>query len=124
MARGNERPDEVAASVTSTGRFRIYLGAVAGVGKAIAMLDDGHRRRERGKHVVIGFVETHGRERTAQEIGTLEVVPRRRVEHRGATFEEMDLEALLARHPEIALVDELAHSNVPNSGRNEKRWPT
>jgi two-component system sensor histidine kinase KdpD len=86
------------------------------------MLDEGHRRRERGKDVVIGFVETHGRERTAQEIGTLEVVPRRRVEYRGATFEEMDLEAVLARRPDIALVDELAHTNVPNSGRNEKRW--
>ena len=116
------RPDEIADAVLAAGKFRIYLGAVAGVGKTIAMLDEGRRRHERGRDVVIGFVETHGRAHTAAEIGTLEVVPRKRVKYRGATFEEMDLDAVLARHPEIALVDELAHTNVPNSGRNEKRW--
>jgi two-component system sensor histidine kinase KdpD len=111
-----------AQAVQPAGRFRIYLGAAAGVGKTCAMLDEGRRRHERGRDVVVGFVETHGRAHTAELIGSLEVVPRKKVEYRGATFEEMDLDAVLARRPEIALVDELAHTNVPGSGRNEKRW--
>jgi two-component system sensor histidine kinase KdpD len=119
---GTRRPDEIADAVLAVGKFRICLGAVASVGKTIAMLDEGRRRHERGRDVVIGFVETHGRAHTAAEIGTREVVPRKRVKDRGATFEEMDLDAVLARHPEIAHVDELAHTSVPNSGRNEKRW--
>ncbi len=105
-----------------TGRFRIYLGAAAGVGKTCAMLDEGWRRHERGKEVVVGFVETHGRPHTAEQVRDLEVVPRRRVEYRGSVFEEMDLDAVLARRPEVALVDELAHTNVPGSGRHEQRW--
>jgi two-component system sensor histidine kinase KdpD len=109
-------------SVSPTGRFRLYMGAVAGVGKTFAMLDEGWRRHRRGADVVIGFVETHGRPRTAELIRDLEVVPRRVVTYRDSTFEEMDLDAVLARRPEVALVDELAHTNVPGSGRNEKRW--
>src|SRR5689334_19901524 len=85
------------------------------------MLNEGRRRHERGTDVVVGFVETHGRARTAEAIGELEIVPRRLLEHRGARFEEMDLDAVLARMPAVALVDELAHTNVPGS-RHEKRW--
>ncbi|MDA8314661.1 MAG: histidine kinase, partial [Actinomycetota bacterium] len=98
------------------------MGAAAGVGKTVAMLDEGWRRKARGTDVVIGFVETHGRAKTAEEIRDLEIVPRKAVEHRGATFYEMDLEAVLRRRPEVALVDELAHTNVPGSGPHEKRW--
>lgn len=103
------------------GRLRIYLGAAPGVGKTFAMLGEGHRRHDRGTDVVVGFVETHGRANTAAQLGDLEIVPRRSLEHRGTAFEEMDVDAVLARRPAVALVDELAHSNVPGS-RNEKRW--
>jgi two-component system sensor histidine kinase KdpD len=103
------------------GQLRIYLGAAAGVGKTFAMLGEGHRRVERGADVVVAFVETHGREHTAVLLDGLEVVPRARISYRGAEFEEMDLDAILARQPEIALVDEFAHTNVPGS-RNAKRW--
>jgi two-component system sensor histidine kinase KdpD len=109
-------------AVGPTGKFRIYLGAAAGVGKTFAMLDEGWRRHRRGTDVVVGFVETHGRPRTAELIRDLEVVPRKVIDYRGTQFEEMDLDAVLARHPKVALVDELAHTNVPGSGRNEKRW--
>ncbi len=108
--------------VTPAGRFRVYLGAVAGVGKTCAMLDEGQRRRQRGTDVVVGFVETHGRPFTEQRLAGLEVVPRREIVHRGVTFGEMDLNAVLARRPQVALVDELAHTNVPGSGPHEKRW--
>ncbi len=108
--------------VQAAGRFRIYLGAVAGVGKTFAMLNEGKRRLERGTDIVIGFVESHGREHTLEMCLGFETAPRRVVEYRGATFEEMDLDAVLARKPTVALVDELAHTNVPGSGRHEKRW--
>ena len=108
--------------VEPAGHFRIYLGAAAGVGKTLAMLDEGHRRHDRGADVVIGFVECHGRQHTEEHVAGLEIVPRRRVEYRGSAFEEMDLDAILLRHPKLALIDELAHTNVPGSGRNEKRW--
>ncbi len=103
------------------GTLRVYLGAAPGVGKTFAMLNEGRRRHDRGTDVVVGYVETHGRPRTAEQIGGLEVVPRSSVEYRGATFEEMDLDAVLARRPEVALVDELAHTNAPGT-RNTKRW--
>ncbi|KAB1915609.1 DUF4118 domain-containing protein [Micromonospora sp. AMSO31t] len=103
------------------GELRIYLGAAPGVGKTYEMLEEAHRRAERGTDVVIGLVETHGRPHTAAMIGDLEVVPRRTVAYRGAEFTEMDLDAVLARRPDVAVVDELAHTNVPGS-RNEKRW--
>ncbi len=103
------------------GQLRIYLASSAGAGKTFAMLGEGHRRKARGADVAIGFVETHGRKNTADQIGDLEVIRRARLPYRGTYFEEMDLGAVLARRPEIALVDELAHSNVPGS-RNEKRW--
>src|SRR5690348_539947 len=103
------------------GRLRIYLGSAAGVGKTYAMLSEGHRRAERGADVVVGFAEAHGRPQTSALLDGLEVVPRATLEYRGASFEEMDLAGVLARRPEIALVDEFAHTNVPGS-RNEKRW--
>ncbi len=103
------------------GTLRIYLGAAAGVGKTFAMLNEGRRRRDYGEDVVVGFVETHGRRKTAAQVGDLEVVPRRKLGYRDGTFEEMDIDAVLARRPDVALVDELAHTNVPGS-RNEKRW--
>src|SRR5581483_11451306 len=103
------------------GTLRIYLGAAPGVGKTFAMLGEGRRRVTRGTDVVVGFVETHGRANTAAQLGDLEVVPRKKIAYRDTTFEEMDVDAILARKPEVALVDELAHTNVPGS-RNEKRW--
>ena len=105
------------------GTLRIYLGAAPGVGKTFRMLEEGRRRAARGADVVVALVETHGRERTAEQIGDLEVVPRKTVEHRGARFEEMDLQAVLDRAPQVALVDEFAHTNVPDAGSvNAKRW--
>ncbi len=103
------------------GRLRIYLGAAPGVGKTFAMLNEGRRGSDRGRDVVVGYVETHGRPRTAEQVDGLEVVPRRQIEYRGATLEEMDVDAILARGPAQALVDELAHTNAPGS-RNPKRW--
>jgi two-component system sensor histidine kinase KdpD len=99
----------------------VYLGAAAGVGKTFAMLNEGWRRRHRGTDVVIGFVETYGRARTTDQIRDLEVVPSRGIRADGTEPEEMDVDAILARKPQVALVDELAHTNVPGS-RNEKRW--
>src|SRR5262249_58551265 len=91
------------------GKLRIYLGSAAGVGKTYAMLCEGHRRAERGTDVVVGYVETHGRQHTEKLIEGLEVIPRARIRYRDTTFEEMDVDAVLARKPRVALVDELAH---------------
>lgn len=103
------------------GRLRIYLGAAPGVGKTVAMLAEGKRRADRGADVVVALVETHGREFTQAQTEGMEVIPRRHVTYQGATLSEMDLDAVLARHPRVALVDELAHTNAPGS-RHEKRW--
>jgi two-component system, OmpR family, sensor histidine kinase KdpD len=103
------------------GRLKVYLGFAAGVGKTYEMLQEGQRLKRQEVDVVIGFVETHGRAETAAQIGDLEQVPRRRIEYRGVVLEEMDLDAILARHPTVALVDELAHTNAPGS-RNAKRY--
>jgi two-component system sensor histidine kinase KdpD len=103
------------------GKLRLYLGAAPGVGKTYAMLNEGWRRKERGTDVVIGWVQEHGRPQTDAQIRDLEIVPRRIDEYRGQVFEEMDLDALLRRRPELVLVDELAHSNVPGS-KHAKRW--
>jgi two-component system sensor histidine kinase KdpD len=105
----------------SRGRLRIYLGAAPGVGKTYAMLGEAHRRIARGTDIVVGFAETHNREQTAAMLTGLEVIPRRTVEHRGARFEEMDLSGILSRDPQVVLVDELAHTNVPGS-EHAKRW--
>ena len=105
----------------ASGELRIYLGAAPGVGKTYAMLAEGQRRQARGTDVVCGLIETHGRRLTAAMTKGLEIVPRRTMSHRGATFTEMDLDTVLARQPQVALVDELAHTNVPGC-RNAKRW--
>ncbi|MFJ3234474.1 ATP-binding protein [Streptomyces sp. NPDC086787] len=103
------------------GKLRIYLGAAPGVGKTYAMLSEAHRRTERGTDCVVAFVEHHGRPRTEVMLHGLEQIPRRELEYRGAVFTEMDIDAVLRRAPAVALVDELAHTNVPGS-RNAKRW--
>lgn len=103
------------------GTLRIYLGAAPGVGKTYAMLAEGNRRAGRGTDVVVAFVECYHRPQTVAQIGTLEVLPRRTLTYRGTQFTEMDIDAVLARAPQVALVDELAHANVPGS-RNVKRW--
>ena len=108
--------------VEPAGHFRIYLGAAPGVGKTYAMLSEGQRRRGRGADVVAGFVESYGRPLTEALINGLEVIPRKAVDYRGTRLEEMDPDVVLRRHPGVALVDELAHTNVPGSGRHDKRW--
>jgi two-component system sensor histidine kinase KdpD len=102
-------------------RLRIYIGAAPGVGKTYEMLSEACALRRRGLDVVIGFVETYGRAETEAQIGELEVVPRRKVEYRGVTMEEMDVDAVLQRRPQVCVVDELAHTNVPGS-RHQKRY--
>jgi two-component system sensor histidine kinase KdpD len=103
------------------GRLRVYLAAAAGAGKTYAMLNEGHRRESRGTDVVVGYVETHGRPSTQAQLGDLEIIPRKKVLYRGVTLEEMDTEAIIRRHPQVALIDELAHTNVPGS-KNQKRY--
>jgi two-component system sensor histidine kinase KdpD len=103
------------------GKLKVYIGSAAGVGKTYRMLVEAHELRRRGVDVVIGFIETHGRAETAERLGELEAVPRKRVEFRGVAMEDMDVDAVLVRHPEIAIVDELAHTNVPGL-KHRKRW--
>ncbi|MER6952276.1 DUF4118 domain-containing protein [Nonomuraea sp. NPDC000554] len=103
------------------GRLRVYLGAAPGVGKTYAMLSEGRRACERGRDMVVGFVETHGRPRTAALLEGMEVIPRKSMLYRGSTFTELDVDAVIERKPKVALIDELAHTNVPGS-RNVKRW--
>ena len=103
------------------GRLKLYLGFAAGVGKTWRMLEEAHALKRRGVDVVAGLVETHGRAETAELIGELEVVPRRRIEYRGVVVEEMDLEGVLRRNPAVAVVDEIPHTNVPGS-KNRKRY--
>ncbi len=103
------------------GRLRVYLGMAPGVGKTYAMLHEGRRRKERGTDVVVGYVETYNRPLTVDAIGDLEIIPRKKIEYKGVVLEEMDTEAIIARKPAVALVDELAHTNAPGS-RHEKRY--
>ncbi|HXH40116.1 MAG TPA: universal stress protein [Thermoanaerobaculia bacterium] len=118
-------PDELLRLAKSDdsgrGRLKVYLGMAAGVGKTMRMLEDAHSMRRAGVDVAIGLVETHGRQETAARIADLEVIPRRRVSYRNVIIEEMDLDAILARHPDVVVVDELPHTNAPGS-KNEKRW--
>src|SRR5579883_842303 len=120
---GRDRAAQVLASVQrqSRGRLKIFLGAAAGVGKTYAMLLEARELRRQGMDVVVGYVEAHQRPETLALLEGLEVVPRRTVEYRGTALEEMDLDAVLARRPRLALVDELAHTNAPGS-RHEKRY--
>src|SRR6188768_3272700 len=103
------------------GELRIYLGAAPGVGKTYTMLEEAHRRAERGTDVVVALVETHGRRHTQAMLADLEVVPRRTVRYRGVELTELDVDAVLARRPDLVVVDELAHTNAPGS-RHAKRW--
>jgi two-component system sensor histidine kinase KdpD len=103
------------------GKLKVYIGSAAGVGKTFRMLQEAHDLRKRGIDVVVGFLETHGRAETAAQVRDLEVVPRRQIAYRGVTLEEMDVDAVIARAPEVVIVDELAHTNVPGS-RHPKRW--
>jgi len=118
-------PDELLRLAGTTragrGRLKVYLGMAAGVGKSVRMLVDAHTAREAGVDIAIGFIEPHGRAETAARIADLEVIPRKRVAYKDVIIEEMDLDAILARHPDVVVVDELPHSNAPGS-RNEKRW--
>ncbi len=121
-------PEEILARVNKTeraagrGRLKLFLGFAAGVGKTYEMLCEANRRKhERGQDIVIGYIETHKRADTEAQIGDLEVVPRKNIEYRGAVFEEMDTDAVIARRPKWVLVDELAHTNIPGS-RHEKRY--
>ena len=106
--------------VRPTGRFRVYLGAAAGVGKTCSMLDEGWRRFQRGADVVVGYVETHKRPYTIEQLRDLPVVPRKSIRYRDSVWEEMDLAAVLARHPDVVLIDELAHTNVPGIGASRE----
>ncbi|NNN22490.1 MAG: universal stress protein [Acidimicrobiales bacterium] len=117
-SRDNSASDLVAAA----GHFRIYLGSAAGVGKTCAMLDEGNRRLARGSDVIVGYVESHARPYTLQAIGSLEILPRRRVIYRNVAFEELDVTEVIKRKPQVALIDELAHTNVPSTWHNAKRW--
>jgi two-component system sensor histidine kinase KdpD len=129
LARYNLREQDTHTQVSAhgrqdnraRGRLRVYLGAAAGVGKTYAMLNEGRRRKERGTDVVIGYVETHKRPQTVAQLGDLEIIPRQKVAYRGITLEEMDTRAIIERQPEVALVDELAHTNVAGS-KHPKRY--
>ena len=123
MSRAGTRAEDFLALVerSQRGRLKLYLGFAAGVGKTYRMLEEAHELRLRGVDLVVGFVESHGRAETAALVEGLEVVPRRRVEYRGVSIEELDLDAVLRRRPTIAVVDELAHTNEPGA-RNRKRY--
>lgn len=112
---------EVSPSEKTRGTFKLFLGYAPGVGKTYAMLSEGTRRHSRGEDVVIGIVETHGRKAITELAQKLEAVPRRKLEYKGTTFEEMDVDAIVARHPQVVLIDELAHTNVPGS-KHRKRY--
>jgi two-component system sensor histidine kinase KdpD len=116
-------PESLLAKLKESERasLRVYIGAAPGVGKTYQMLEDAHALKRQGADIVVAVVETHGREETAALIGDLERIPLRRIDYRNVTLEEMDVEAVIARHPNIAVVDELAHTNVPGS-KNRKRY--
>jgi len=120
-----KKPEEwlaVAAPPEKTkGTLKLFLGYAPGVGKTFSMLSEAIRRHSRGEDVVIAVVETHGRKAVEDLVGQIETIPRKKIEYRGTVFEEMDVDAVLARHPQVALVDELAHTNIPGS-RHRKRY--
>jgi two-component system sensor histidine kinase KdpD len=120
--RAAQAGTDTAGEVEAAGHFRIYLGAAPGVGKTYAMLSEGLRRQGRGADVVVGFVESYGRPLTEALINGLEVIPRKTVDYAGTRLEDLDLDAVLRRRPGVALIDELAHTNVSGSSRNGKRW--
>src|SRR3954452_5736971 len=109
------------SSASQRGKLKVYLGMAAGVGKTYRMLDDALALRRQGVDIAAGLIETHGRAETAARIGELEVIPRKQIEYKGVIVEEMDLDACIARHPDVLVIDELPHTNASGS-RNEKRW--
>ena len=125
--RDKKRPDpdallkEVQREEEKRGRLKIFLGYAPGVGKTYTMLNEAHVLKKRGEDVVVGIVETHGRTETGELLKDLELIPRRRIEYQGIVLEELDLDAVLARRPAVVLVDELAHTNAPDS-RHPKRY--
>jgi two-component system, OmpR family, sensor histidine kinase KdpD len=123
MQRERKRPEDFLELVerAKRGRLKVYIGSAAGVGKTYQMLEEAHALKNRGIDVVLAFIEPHGRSDTAALIDGLEVIPRQRIEYRGVVVEEMDLEAVLRRRPQVAIVDELAHTNAPFC-RNTKRY--
>jgi len=123
MATDRKRPEDFLELVerAKRGRLKVYIGSAAGVGKTYQMLKEAHALKNRGVDVVLGFIEPHDRLDTTALIEGLEVVPRKRIEYKGVVVEEMDLDAVLARHPQVAIVDELAHTNAPFC-RNKKRY--
>jgi two-component system sensor histidine kinase KdpD len=121
MQKTPEQWLEETAPEKTSGVFKLFLGYAPGVGKTYAMLSEAIRRQSRGEDVVIGVVETHGRKATADLAGRLETVPRKKIDYKGTLFEEMDVDAILARNPQVVLVDELAHTNVEGS-KHPKRY--
>src|SRR5580693_3416056 len=112
MQKTPEQWLEETAPEKKTGVFKLFLGYAPGVGKTYSMLSEAIRRQSRGEDVVIGVVESHGRKGTQELAARLESVPRRQINYKGTIFEEMDVDAILARHPQVVLVDELAHTNI------------
>ncbi len=121
MQKTPEQWLEETAPEKKAGVFKLFLGYAPGVGKTYSMLSEAIRRRSRGEDVVIGVVETHGRKATAELAARLETVPRKKLEYKGVTFEEMDVDAIIARHPQVVMVDELAHTNIDGS-KHHKRY--
>ena len=121
MPKTPEQWLDEAAPVKKSGVFKLFLGYAPGVGKTFSMLSEAIRRHSRGEDVVIGVVESHGRKATAELTAQLEQVPRRKIDYKGALFEEMDVDAILARKPQVAIVDELAHTNIEGS-KHRKRY--
>jgi two-component system sensor histidine kinase KdpD len=121
--RSRPTGDQVLAKIQTEqrARLRIYIGAAAGVGKTYSMIEDAHALRREGVDVVIGYVEAHGRAETEAKLGDLEVIPRRKIDYRGVVLEEMDVDAILARKPQLCMIDELAHTNAPGS-HHQKRY--
>lgn len=123
MSHEKKRPEDFLELVerAKRGRLKVYIGSAAGVGKTYQMLEEAHALKKRGVDIVLGFIEPHGRAETIALIDGLEVVPRARIDYRGVVVEEMDLDAVLKRRPQVAIVDELAHTNAPFC-RNQKRY--
>jgi len=121
MQKTPEQWLEETAPEKKAGVFKLFLGYAPGVGKTYAMLSEAIRRHSRGEDVVIGVVETHGRKATLDLVSRLEIVPRRKIDYKGTLFEEMDVDAILARNPQVALIDELAHTNIDGS-KHSKRY--
>src|SRR5450755_1813652 len=121
MQKTPEQWLEETAPEKKAGVFKLFLGYAPGVGKTYAMLGEAIRRQSRGEDVVIGVVETHGRKATAELAGRLETVPRKLIDYKGTLFEEMDVDAIIARKPQVVLLDELAHTNIPGS-KHRKRY--